>query len=307
MKNSNDIAICRLSAWLNALKIPYKYKKNNLWVKNKKGKDLRISLEDEKKVKGTIKVSAAVINNRDLTIALSEFKKIAENLGYPYTPPFDRGFVEKKLLFEDNFELISMRHCDFRRSPNPDDEELKSYKKVVDIASYKFFSINYWLCKRNGLEPDDLKSYAYLWIINFLGNFKFPTCEKAENNKKSYSYLVQKFWEFKAYLLRKERSCIPEFDSFYISKYNTVPNYEAIDLSLSRIDSYESTEDKKLRMRDKLVSMLSKLPHEEMLTKLEMAISNEGLPKRSKMLAEKLYKTHKNDCTTCKGVVNDNQ
>ncbi len=277
---TNQIAYFRLCSWLDAVKITYKLTNEALFIKDALGKFKKV-LVKESGSRFSIKPSS--LNNRDVAIALLSFKKLVESLGFTYVPPVTREIANKRLNFDDNFELISMRHCDLRRSPNPPDEVFKKYKKITDLACYKFFSFNYALCKRNLLEINDLKVYANIWLINYLGNFKNPNdSDREAKNKLSY-YLTQKFFcEFKGFLERKEERCMPDFNDFCLSSFGALPE----NLNLSTEILPKSEEERKDEALQELRRRLYRLPTRVAKRKLMSVYTQKNTNKYTKKIIE---------------------
>ncbi len=282
---TNQIASIRLYSWFNSLNIQCYLVDNAIMVIDSKGIYKKVKIFEFSKSKLNIKPS--VVNHRNLTFALNGFKKIVEELGYTYSSPVNRGIADHRLKFEDNFELISMRHCDFRRSPNPPDEVFKEYKKVMDLACYKFLSFNYKLCKRNLLDHGDLKSYASVWLINFLGNFRDPNNSEKETKNKLFYYLTQKFFcEFKDFLERQEKRCAPEFDDFCLSSFGGISDEGILNTDLLPKNELERKEDAMEELRERL----SKLPKRKAKQKLLSVYNAKTTRKDTKIIIENILK-----------------
>lgn len=118
----------------------------------------------------------------------------------------------RKLHYADNFELVAMRHREFRRSPNPSPVQLRRFQPLAARSAQRFLGLNRALCARHGYEHGDLLSYALVWTISFLGlYFKDARSELPnENEKLLCSYLKQRFAEFRSLLIKKGRSCFPD-------------------------------------------------------------------------------------------------
>jgi hypothetical protein len=81
---------------------------------------------------------------------------------------------------------------------------------VVSKAVNRFLYINTKICRRHGLEFEDLKTYAQIWTCNYLGLYKVANPTNNDNERKLYAHLCQRFGNFVEVLLKKERSCIPD-------------------------------------------------------------------------------------------------
>jgi hypothetical protein len=69
---------------------------------------------------------------------------------------------------KDNFELVYMRHRYFRKSTNPTNERLLSFKEMSDNIAGRVFSKNIKVFKTVGFEVEDLCSIAQIHTISFL-------------------------------------------------------------------------------------------------------------------------------------------
>jgi len=280
MEKHSNIAASRLAAWLKSIDIEFTFKNDGFYIKSAPGDIVYLSIKENSRAK--LKLPPSVINNRDLTVAMNGLRKIVETLGYDFQPPFDRGEMPDKVSFKEDFDLLCMRHCDFRRSPNPASGVLEKYKKSGDIAASIFKYNNHALCKRNYLEVSDLKTYANVWIVNYLGNFNNPLDDEQDVYKKLYSYLMQKFYEFQRYLVKKERSCIPTFEEYSLGYFGQIVEDPLIHAPA------ESYEDRSFKAMELLREKLYRLPYKKMQSKLMKIRSNPRTNKEIKGVIDTL-------------------
>lgn len=173
------------------------------------------------------------LRSRDLYRALGAFHAVTERAGYGKPLPFERGEEPKnKLHYADNFELVSMRHRELRRSPNPDAATLKKYKPVIDKAAWTFLRWNNKLCARQGLEHDDLVQYAMIWTVNFLANYQVVDRGNSNNERMLYTHLLQRFGNFQEVLEKKARSISPDRDTFKVATQGSVEDYNRVSSGL---------------------------------------------------------------------------
>jgi hypothetical protein len=214
----NAKALTQVGNWLKAAAIqarPSSTPGCDLTVKTADGRDLEIKValgpSDERPAAEHLFVLASELAHRTKAVAVRAFHSITEAAGHGRPLPINRGVdPAKKLSFEDNFELVAMRHKEFRKVPNPTAEELKAFDKVIGKAVSRFLYINTKICRRHGLEFDDLKTYAQIWTCNYLGLYKVANPTNNDNERKLYAHLCQRFGNFVEVLLKKERSCIPD-------------------------------------------------------------------------------------------------
>lgn len=124
-----------------------------------------------------------------------------------------------KLHYSDNFELVAMRHRDFRRSPNPTPEKLRSFKPVAEKVAQRFLSLNRDLCLLHGYDHGDLMTYALVWTTNFLGLYARDghSRHSDENAKLLCVHLKQRFAELRTLMFKKGRNCFPDAEQLAIN------------------------------------------------------------------------------------------
>ena len=272
---SEEKILCKTISWLNAVSIKNKLDGNKLNIQTKSGTTL------------TVQPSSIVqITSPDTKIALEAFHSVSDAAGYGKPVPVNRGVVPvSKLRNSNDFDLIVMRHRDFRRVPNPPEIELLKYKKVFSYCCRKFFYLNKDLCSKTGVSREDLFSYCFVWGCNYLGLFQVLDETENDNVKKMTCYIRQRFIKFREALLKKEREIVPDQDVvdgvFGFRRYSENP-YE-VESSVPRT----------------LKQYLDLLPHDEMVQVLTDAHNNSDLNYEIRFEAERQLKKHQKKCKKC--------
>jgi len=325
----NARALCQTMAWLKAVGVPHKLSEipgTDLLLVKKDGGDfdflvvkLAVESEETKPAVECLTVMAKELASTKHQVALAAFHTITEAAGFGKPIPVDRGAEpEKRLSYDDNFELVSMRHREFRRVPNPDAQDLVQYKKVMEQACYRFINLNQDLCRRNCLLVEDLMTYAQVWTCNYLGLYKVAVETVNDNVRKLRAHLKQRFAEFAYMVKKKERNCFPSPDTVQIALlgqtvdenhrlegFSTDPTLEDnVDPDYSERHVELDLSDEESR-RQSAAASLSKhlriLPHEKMVEVLNEAITNTSLCHDARGEAAKQLRMHQKTCVACGG------
>lgn len=214
----NARALVQVSAWLKAVNVavvPSEEPGCDLTVQSRGGGSVQVVVAmtagEARGAQEAIVVLAKELTSKHSSVALKAFHTITEAAGFGSPLPIDRGpEPKKKLHFDDNFELVSMRHKEFRRVPNPTDADLKYFSKVIAKAVGRFMYINQVICRRHLVQFEDLQTYAQVWTCNYLGLYSVANPTVNDNERKLYAYLCQRFAEFASMLVKKERNCLPD-------------------------------------------------------------------------------------------------
>jgi len=223
----NAPALLRVNTWLRAVGVPVSDRKEDgidLTVICSDGSPLFLVVTNDCAALGAtvphLVVKASDITSRHTAIAMTAFHAITSTAGYGEPMPVDRGPApEHKLGYEDNFEMVAMRHREFRRVPNPPPEELASYDSIINKAVARFLRVNQIICARHGLEASDLKTYAQVWACNYIGLYKVAAPTNHDNERKLYAHLSQRFGNFIEVFLRKEANCVVDSDTACTALY----------------------------------------------------------------------------------------
>lgn len=226
-EEKNARAVVRAKAWLKAAGVPAVSSSVggcDLTVKTKTGRSLEIkvgiSYDDPKPAAEHLFILACELVSKHTATAHKAFHMITIAAGYGTPLPVNRGEEpKKKLHFDDNFELVSMRHKEFRRVPNPTEAELAQFQPVIKAAVSRFMYINKVICQRHGLEFSDLQTYAQVWTCNYLGLYMIENPTQCDNEKNLRKNLRQRFAEFAQMLVKKERNCLPDGHTAMIAQF----------------------------------------------------------------------------------------
>lgn len=256
-------------------------------------------------------------------IALKTFHEITRAAGWGTPIPVNRGpEPTKKLHYEDNFELVSMRHREFRRVPNPNPRTLHQYKRIAEQACYRFVNMNQQLCRRNCLLVEDLMSYAQVWTCNYLGLYQVAVETANDNVRKLRAHLKQRFAEFAGMVRKKERNCFPSPDTVQIALlgksvdenhrvegFSTDPTIEdGVDVNYVKRHRELDTSDANTRRVSAatiLTRLLQNLPHEKMVQTLDEASKNPSIAPNARAEAAKQLRSHQKICRICRPAITE--
>ena len=315
----------QLKTWLTAVGIGYEDSTQGLVVTSKDGAKVPVAvvLKGTQPAPGAIRLLARDLSSRDLAKSLNVFLGLQEALGYtPPKMPVNRGPIPThKASFLDDFELVAMRHTDFRRSPNPSNEVLRSFKVVVDKAVWKFYKKNIQTCADHGYEIEDLRSYAMIWTVNYLGVKQGEQLERDDNERHLFQYLSQRFIEFREQLNKKARNVLPMLDDAYIAmhgrpyEYSNKTGWFAAEAEVDNEWEIPTTaeegsesvtgaarERSKKAAATELNEQLAAMPHERMVTVLSDAVANDRIHLDARRAASRKLQAHARKCLECSEV-----
>lgn len=243
-----------------------------------------------------------------------------------------RGPVpEEKLSYKENFELVAMRHREFRKVDNPTTEELLVYAPVIEKAISRFVFVNRSLMSRFGLEREDLRTYAQVWTCNYLGLYRLPG-GVLENGGKLYAHLFQRLANFVDLLVKKNRDCVPDAATAHLGQTGmpllamgragraTWKSWSPIEddapsaaglsddghhvqLTGEEPDETEVEEVDPIQRRKAakktLKLKLGALSHERLLELLVEAAGNDALCPTARSEASKQLRMHRRKCPSC--------
>lgn len=159
-----------------------------------------------------INVPVEEITSYDYDKALLALWKVTEPLGHGNPLPVDRGHRADRVSYlnEDGFELVLLRHTNFRRSPNKTEKELEPYMQTVKSAAKRaFFRFNS-IFTSIGLDADDLINIGRVHLISFLHNYAVSE-DRTDQIKLLTAYLNQRFGEAAKLSYKKalNATCLP--------------------------------------------------------------------------------------------------
>jgi hypothetical protein len=238
--------------------------------------------------------------------------------------PFNRGdFFEDKYhrrasRSRDGHELVEFRHNTLERSPNPDAEQMRNYKNVVDMATKIYWKRNRFALKTLGYEYEEILTYAWMWMTSYIANYERLPADGDENKRLSHNFLNQRFdflWK-RRHELQFRMAILPQDDVMValgqeplphnfqrghqggrVSLQNTIGDIpEGVLFSHERL--LTPAEEAQARLEERLRS----LPHDEALDRLRAAMrAVEALEKDVRLLARQNLKSHYQTCVLCKG------
>ncbi len=332
----NATAVNLLRSWLGAVAIPVRPSKVSgfdLTVTAINGSELEVQVsKDGAPVDGGVQVLAGDVTGRSPTAALAAFHKVTDAAGYERRTPVNRGTAgemnekgnPRKLHYKDEDFLVTIRHTQFRRSPNPSDDRWKKYQDAIKGTSASFLRSNFELCARNGLTLDDIMTYARCFVVNFCARYEIPEEQTTfhDNERKCYEYLKQELYlapssSLRAILTKKERSMLPDVETVSISLYgkpdaDTEISPDAEDevdtdyiAKHCELDTSSPTA-RKASAAAKLAELLGSLPHGQMVEVLTNTAKNERFDFTTRREAARQLRLHVVACESCELPDGDN-
>jgi hypothetical protein len=326
IQSPNATAVNILRSWIRAAGIPVRSSKVpgfDLTVTRDGGSELEVQVtkrKDETLPGDGIQVLASDITGRSLALCTAAFYRVTDAAGYERRNPVQRGGAielnekgnPRKLHYKDEEFLVSIRHPQFRRSPNPSADRWVKYGTIIDKASSAFFRSNFELCARQGLAVDDIKTYARCFTVNFCARHEIPEEETThdDNERLLTASLKQKFANWRDVLLKKERSTLPDAETVNIGLFGrpdadteVSPEVEdEIDYDYiakhCELDTSTPTKRKESAAA-KLVELLGSLPHDQMVELLKNAAANPNFDFTTRKEAARQLRLHSEECGSC--------
>ncbi len=219
MQNRKKRVLTILVSWLESTRTPHQIAKGDPQVDILIG-GVPIFLDDSK-------VEALLAPVED---AMTAFWDITEKAGVGKPHPQFRPQHKGALAVHEDNDLVAMRHTEFRRVPNqPEIFNRQDYKKIVNWAAGRFYRFNKQQLMRLGYELEDLKTYAWLYTMNFHGLWRDVTADDEKNGKALCNYLHQKFFtDFRRLVGRNCQNVIVDAETVALSlDVESVYQYEA--------------------------------------------------------------------------------
>lgn len=307
----------QLKTWFTAVGIQVALDQG-LHVKDSEGQDIRIELEGQSSP-GLLVVSGPDFTSRDLQHSLDAFQALQERLGFVPKLPVDRGALRtKKAHYASDFELVAMRHSEFRRAPNPAPGKLESYRVAIDKAVWKFYRTNAQRCQDNLLGVDDLRTYAQVWAVNYIALYETEGATKEDNERFLFQYLGQRFTEFRKVLDKKNRNVLPMLDDAFISMHGRTYDYankaawitsgdgdeQGMEIAApeGETDGGEDATRYALKPQAGLDAQLDALDHDKKVEVLRGAVENDRIHPEARREASKRLRAHALNCNQCSKV-----
>lgn len=338
----NATAVNVLRSWLTAVGIRSSRSTVtgfDLAVRCQDGSELEVQVtkrQDETMPGAGIQVLAGDITGKKLQRALDAFWRVTDAAGYERQAPIDRGPEPapnaqgnpRKLDYHDEPFLVTIRHTEFRRSPNPSSDCWRKYHKVLNQVVWNFLRMNVELCMRQGVEFDDVMSYARCCLVSFVARHEIPedevTCH--DNERKATSYLQQRLYldtssSLRVILVKKERSVMPDPQTVAVGLFGN-PRAD-IEISPEPLETDEDGDvidndfdinyfDRKCELdvssptkrrtsaAIKLQQLLDEMPHDEMIGVLWETMENEHCDSTTRREAGRQIKLHYQKCESCR-------
>lgn len=308
VKPKNSHAVCVLGSWLRNCNVPYsiQYESDCDIIVQGLTCDIKICVFAGILPGNThdITIMASDITGKDRTLAFRNFHYITEAAGYGSPIPVDRGAgLNKKPIYHEDFELVAMRHTQFRTAPNPKPEHLKGYRPIVENTASSFLRNNQAICTINLLELDDLLTYAMTWTINYIGHWEIPYPSYSnENPAKLRAYLQQCFVEFRGLLLKKSKNCHPSKATIEAVGQMPIvlsPYEEELDITEPPEEDPKDVLARRKNADILLSHYLADLPHDRMLELLTEASENLEIDPDAADEAYKRLLKHQKTCGIC--------
>ena len=280
-----------LAGWLEAADIPF----------NIRGPYLEITMATPPGMERDLKVEITDENAGRFTAPLEKslpaFWELTERAGYGKPEVIDRGEAPAGVRFNDDPELVAMRHREFRQVANLPAHVYQDpdYQRIISWYCGRFYRSNLRLCQCAGYDVDDIKTYAWLYLTNFYGRWRH--LDKGVHDDKGYgngkmfcSYLQQRLYsDLKPLLIRKSRNIVIDAET---AELGTNVEFRA---QYDDGDSDGRAVQVAVRMEPEvdIDELISDLSHDEAIEVLEGAIER-GVPGAQRQLA-----AHRADCLEC--------
>ncbi len=197
-------ALTILVSWLESTRTPHQIKLGDPQVDILIG-DTPVSIDEE--------TALGLIGTPDT--ALPVFWKITESAGVGKPEPkFRAQFTGSLLPHEDN-ELVAMRHTEFRKVPNNPEVFLRQdYQKIVSWAVSRFYRFNRTQLSQLGYEIEDLRTYAWMYVMNFHGLWRDVHAHDKKNGSALCNYLQQRFFtDFQKLIKRNAQNFLVDIET----------------------------------------------------------------------------------------------
>lgn len=285
-----------LGHWLDECNVPYERVEDgpvDLLVQTADHTPLGIVLTDSLDTPPlteypTLLLSIAAIAHLDLSVRLTAFQSILQAAGYDAMVPVDRGPMPSgRLQLADDFDSVTLRHTEFRRTPNCVADQLRDYQSVMDVSLNTAWRRYRWIWQRFGLERDDLSTWAKVWTMSWLNEYSTPS--KDENRRLLHTRLWQRFAELAHAVERRTEQVMPDMRGATI---DTPTGPRAILKGFEcMLPAEEDTSTvrplSRKRASQELTKALDSLPPQEALEVLQHAANNPYLDPEARSVAQR--------------------
>jgi hypothetical protein len=232
---------------------------------------------------------------------------ITEAAGYGRPKPVDRGAIpSRRLTIDDDFELVTMRHAEFRRAPNVLADQLGNYKTVLDVSVNQAFRRYRFVWDRYGMEVSDLRSWGLVWAISWLSEYSIPGPNTLkENQRLLYTRLWQRYAQLADATSRKMANTHPDVRGAIPE--NNIPMVQVphhMRPSLQDLEPTGEVNNRKCSKKPKsatrcLDDALEALGHDQAIEVLRQAANNPFLDYEARKEATRRLRRHVNGCSEC--------
>lgn len=259
-RSKNSVPVCILKSWLRAGGIQVSTPEtpgHDLLVTKHDGSILKVVVSDDVgEHSADMRVSAKAFTGRRDDVAIAALLEVQVAAGYePKRPDLrdknvvrnEKGGVRKHIYRDEDF-LVTIRHNELRRAPNPPPEVFQRYESTMREAVWSFMralhgkSTCFDICARHGLEMNDLLTYARLYVVNFVGRYEIDNPIHSDNERLCYRYIKQRLHnDFLPVLLKKERSVLPDSQTAQIALLGCTHEGADTENKLKNGDKYGGT------------------------------------------------------------------
>ncbi len=320
--SKTEHAAVRLSSFLTANKIKHELAPV--------GWDFNVTAKDGSVVQ--VVVNANDLGSTDHARVFGEYHRITQALGYGSPRPVNRGpEPDTKLHMNDEPDLVSIRHRQYRLSPNPSTQEIRSYEPFVIESAKKFCRNRASFCSMAGIEFEDVTTYACNMLVVYLGNYRLLRGSMTDNVKKYRSFLNQSLDEYTTLWTKKGRSIVPEKDTAMICQVGFDPDNSSVKIefvndegSRANVQSYAIVTSEDIKVEDseefprrkrgpvpanptkrkqfkakELEERLGELSCEDLMVNLYQVATGTKHQNDTKRLAMSQYNGHRENCSDC--------
>jgi len=209
MSTSRAMAI--MASWLKGAEVPHRVEveSSTVWVG-----DTSYRIVDGPASEQCLSASELEGEN-----GLKVFESAVQRAGFQPKPIF-RGTLDKEYFSaKDDWDLVAMRHREFRVAPDPTPEDWKRFRPVAEVAARKFCRMNPGLCQRLQFEYEDVLQYALLWTVNFLHKYRLLQDSGTENERLLMAHLRQRYAELAKLMEKRDANTNVTLDTLKVALY----------------------------------------------------------------------------------------
>lgn len=184
-EGQRQAALCVIATALEAEGITYTSDGVDFWCRDVDGADKRVIIDP-----------VAVREN-----AQAYFAAITQRLGYGSRNPFRSSVLSMppRIRQGSDSDAVMWRQRQILRLPNPTEAVYKLMEPIISQAARRFHRTNAFLCGLEGVDVEDLKTHARVWLILFWSTSRrlINTREDGSDNQRLFTtFLKQRFAEY---------------------------------------------------------------------------------------------------------------